>query len=361
MISSSPEPPVGSLRFAPPAPYAARWTENKAFKEFGPVCAQYDHLGYEYRGEEDCLKLNVFVPKAVLDGNEKVPVIFFIHGGAFMFGTSQKYGPEILMKEQNMILVTIQYRVGILGFLSTEDSVIPGNFGLKDQVEALRWVQKNIAAFNGDPKKVTLSGWSAGGASVHLHYMSPQSDDLFNNGISHSGNALDPWVMAENSEEKAHQVAAFMDCPIKHRELIKCLREKPTKDLVMLAKKFQPYLYNPYSPFGVVVEPASEKGFLFGQPKMLLEKGSYKHLPWLLSQTKDEGLYPAFEFYDDEVLKEINNRFYELAPFFLDFNGTTTNPLRKKQMAEAARRHYIGVAPLTKERYVALRDVLSRR
>jgi carboxylesterase type B len=77
--------------------------------------------------------------------------------------------------------------------LSTEDKVIPGNFGLKDQVEALKWIQTNIEAFKGDPRKVTITGFSAGGASVHLHYLSKVSDDLFNNGISHSGNALDPW------------------------------------------------------------------------------------------------------------------------------------------------------------------------
>lgn len=90
-------------------------------------------------------------------------------------------------------MVTINYRLGVLGFLSSEDEIIPGNFGLKDQVEALKWVQNNIKAFRGDPTKVTISGFSAGGASVHLHYMSQSSEGLFTNGISHSGVAVNPW------------------------------------------------------------------------------------------------------------------------------------------------------------------------
>lgn len=99
------------------------------------------------------------------------------------------------MRSENVILVTVNYRLGVLGFLSTEDEVIPGNFGLKDQAEALRWVQTNIAAFRGDPTKVTITGFSAGGASVHLHYLSKISDALFTNGISHSGVAINPWFV----------------------------------------------------------------------------------------------------------------------------------------------------------------------
>lgn len=152
------ESPVGELRFASPQKYSQKWEGVKEFKKYGSVCAQYDHFEYDYTGSEDCLFVNVFVPKSVSKSNEKVPVIFFIHGGAFMFGAGSFYGADNIMKQQNMILVTVNYRLGILGFLSTEDSNIPGNFGLKDQTEALRWVKKNIAAFNGDPEKVTIVG-----------------------------------------------------------------------------------------------------------------------------------------------------------------------------------------------------------
>ena len=109
-----------------------------------------------------------------------------------MFGGGKLCLAENIMKAQNMILVTMNYRLGILGFMSTEDEVIPGNFGLKDQVSALQWIQRNIEAFNGDPRRVTITGFSAGGASVHFHYLSHKSDGLFQNGISHSGVAINP-------------------------------------------------------------------------------------------------------------------------------------------------------------------------
>ena len=98
----------------------------------------------------------------------------WIHGGAFNTGSSNIYGAEFLL-DRDIVLVTINYRLGIFGFFSTADSVAPGNFGLKDQVLALKWIQENIKAFGGDPKKVTLFGESAGGASVSLHALSDLS------------------------------------------------------------------------------------------------------------------------------------------------------------------------------------------
>ena len=352
------ESPIGLLRFASPKPYTEKWDGVKKFENYSDVCAQYNHFDYKFEGNEDCLTLNVFVPKSVLDKNQKVPVIFFIHGGAFMFGGGKLYLPENIMKQQNMILVTINYRLGVLGFLSSEDKTIPGNFGMKDQVEALRWVQKNIESFNGDAKKVTITGYSAGGASVQLHYMSPLTDGLFNNGISHSGVALNPWVMMENAKDKSHQVAIFARCPQKdHEKMLKCLREKPTEELVMYAGKFQPFLYNPFSPFGVVVEPESETAFLTEDPLKILEDGNFKKLPWLLSQTQDEGLYPSAEFYDEEVLKSIDKKWNQLAPFILDFNGTTSNANRKAQVALKIRHHYLGYSKITKPHFMVFNDV----
>ena len=119
------------------------WTEKIDFKEFGSNCAQYDHFKYAYDGSEDCLKLNIYVPKSIAHSSETVPVIFYIHGGAFMFGGGKLCLAENIMQAQNMILVTMNYRLGILGFMSTEDEVIPGNFGLKDQVAALQWIQQD--------------------------------------------------------------------------------------------------------------------------------------------------------------------------------------------------------------------------
>lgn len=110
------------------------------------------------------------------NATELRPVLVYIHGGSFAAGNcrSEWQGPQYLM-DHDIVLVTIQYRLGTLGYFSTGDSFAPGNYGMKDQVEALRWVQKNIAAFGGDPSSVTISGESAGGASIGLHLLSPMS------------------------------------------------------------------------------------------------------------------------------------------------------------------------------------------
>jgi carboxylesterase type B len=351
--------PIGNLRFADPKPYVAKWENVREFKEYRGSCAQFSHFWYEFEGNEDCLFLNVFVPKTVSSLDEKVPVIFYIHGGAFMFGASNFYGPENIMESQNMILVTINYRLGVLGFLSTEDEAIPGNFGMKDQVEALKWVQRNIEAFNGDPNRVTIVGYSAGGASVQLHYMSTLSDGLFNNGISHSGNSLDPWVFMENAKKKAESLAAAVDCPFEDRKkFLSCLRTKPAEDLAMFPKIYQPFLYNPFSPFGVVVEPQSESAFISEHPEILLEQGKFKKLPWLLSQTQDECLYPAAEFYGDEKhLKTINKKWEELAPFILDYNETSKNFKTKDEVARKIREYYLDEAEISRESFHHFCDV----
>ncbi|CRL06417.1 CLUMA_CG019500, isoform A [Clunio marinus] len=356
------ESPTGELRFAPPKRFTQTWDDVREFKKFGSMCAQYSQIGYSYHGDEDCLSLNVFVPKTVLDKDEKVPVIFFVHGGAFMFGGSDAYGPENIMRSQNMILVTVNYRLGTLGFMTTEDEVISGNFGMKDQVEALKWVQRNIEAFNGDPTKVTIVGYSAGGASVHLHYMSPLSEGLFNNGISHSGCALNPWVMMENGKEKAHQVAKILNCPIdNHQKMLECLRKKPAKDLVIVTKEFQPFLYNPFSPFAVTVEKHSPTAFLTDQPLKFLMDKKFLNRPWLLSQTEDEGLYPGAEFYNEKYLKTINDKWDDLAPHILDYNFSTTNANRKVHVSRKIRKHYLGIHEISKETFNAFRDMLSDR
>lgn len=263
-----------------------------------------------------------------------------------MFGGSEFYGQDVFMREQNMILVTINYRLGILGFLSTEDEVLPGNLGLKDQVEALKWIQRNIGAFKGDKNNVTISGFSAGGASVHLHYFSSLSDGLFKNGISHSGVALNPWVMAENAREKAFLVGKSVGCKFSSKtksdskKLLKCLKKVPTSELVTAAKIFQPFLYNPFSPFGVVVEGNHTNAFLTDHPQKILDNQKFNPRPWITSITRDEGLYPAAEFHTNKTLKQFDEKWNDLAPFLLDFNSTTYDNQKKLEWSESIRKFY---------------------
>lgn len=115
------------------------------------------------------------MPTKEIDPNDNFDVVVHIHGGAFMMGSPKLYaGPDYIMDE-DVIFVTMNYRLGILGFLSTADKVVPGNNGLKDQVLALEWIRDNIEAFGGNPESVTLTGLFSGGSSVHYHYLSPMS------------------------------------------------------------------------------------------------------------------------------------------------------------------------------------------
>nr|XP_027226599.1 liver carboxylesterase 2-like [Penaeus vannamei] len=175
------KPPLDKLKLKDPV-RADKWVGTRDGSKMPPPCVQVpvDHvlLGLpitldDIVGEEDCLYLNVFTPKKKKP-DEKLPVMVYIHGGAFFVGGAHEYLPHVLMNH-DIVLVVIQYRLGTLGFMSTEDMVMPGNFGMKDQVMALRWVQENIHSFGGDADRVTIFGESAGGASVHLHVLSPMS------------------------------------------------------------------------------------------------------------------------------------------------------------------------------------------
>lgn len=353
------EPVVGENRFEGPKPYTEEWSGRREFIKYGSPCIQWDHFPeHKIQGEEDCLTLNVYVPEGVVDSKDPVPVLFYIHGGAFMFGGSFFYGPSNIMNAQNVILVTINYRLGILGFLSTEDEVLPGNFGLKDQVAALKWVNRNIKSFNGDPNKVTISGFSAGGSSVQLFYMSELTTGLFQNGISFSGVALNPWVMCENAQAKAYKVASLVNCPTKnHKLMVECLKKKPADELVKQAAKFQPFLYNPFSPFGVVVEKPCDTAFLTDTPKNLLMNKKTKNLPWIASVTQDEGLYPAAELYNEKHLNTLDKNWNDLAISLLDFNGTSFDYNIKVDIAQKIRKFYLKDEKISKETYFQLRNV----
>ncbi|KAK7083393.1 hypothetical protein SK128_020036, partial [Halocaridina rubra] len=161
------KPPVGALRFKDPEP-ADPWVGDLNATLAPPTCPQFIVVG-----DEDCLYLNVYTPVDSLNQTESLPVMVYIHGGAFYLGGSYFFRGVQPLVQHNVIMVTINYRLGVLGFLSTEDAAAPGNQGLKDQTLALQWVHDNIAAFGGDPDKITIFGESAGSASVHYQLITP--------------------------------------------------------------------------------------------------------------------------------------------------------------------------------------------
>lgn len=171
------------------------------------VCPQFG--GGSPRGQIQCLHLNIFVPKSATAQN-LLPVIFYIHGGAFVSGSggTDMGSPDYLL-EKDVIFVSINYRLGLYGFLCTDSPKAPGNIGLKDQLLALRWVKANIDAFGGNPNKVTALGASAGGMSVHLHILSPH-EQLFEGAIIQSGPATSPLAFVELDNSVPLRISAAL-------------------------------------------------------------------------------------------------------------------------------------------------------
>lgn len=242
-------------------------------------------------GEEDCLYVNIYTP--TLDQNAKLDVVIYIHGGAFMFLWGGFYGPRYAM-ERNIVFVNLNYRLGPLGFLSTASKVVPGNNGIKDQILALKFIKNYVKFFGGNSDSITIMGMSAGGASVHTHYLSPKSKNLFHRGISQSGTTLNPWVIMENPLEKTKTLAANLGCTAKKQtNMIDCLKKRSGRQITQQVEAFQPWLYNPFSPFGLVVDSWADDPVLPDHPYNLIVEGKAQEIPWIVSETNSEGLYPA--------------------------------------------------------------------
>lgn len=225
-------PPVGELRFRPPGP-APTWTETRDVVAVGPQCPQSFGLSAG-GGGEDCLYLNVWSPSPA--PAEPAPVMVWFHGGAFIFGSGGDpyYRGEALTAAHGVVVVTVNYRLGALGFLAhpalaAEDAGHPrsGNYGIEDQIAALEWVRDNIAGFGGDPARVTVWGESAGGYSACIHYLSPRSRGLFHAVISQSGLCGGDGIQERTPAEAEADGVAFAaeaGCPATGPAAITCLR-----------------------------------------------------------------------------------------------------------------------------------------
>ena len=184
------EPPTGRLRLLAPVP-VRRWEGSLDVSgEPGAQCLQPAAFSQQIVGDENCLFLNIYtelLPQPASHIHHLRPVFFWIHGGSFKIGSGTFKGMNMdLLVEAGLGVVTVNYRLGPLGFLALPGTAISGNQGLKDQLLALRWVKQNIANFGGDPSRITVAGMSAGGISVHAHILSPWAadDQLFHAGIS---------------------------------------------------------------------------------------------------------------------------------------------------------------------------------
>jgi len=223
-------PPVGSLRWMPPqAP--APWTAPLDAIQFGSECPQSGST------DEDCLFLNVYVPTKALEprGHRFFPVMVWVHGGAFIEGAGSQFDPTKLVTTGNVVVVTINYRLGALGFLahpalSAESPVgASGNYGIMDQQFAMQWVKRNIAAFGGDPRNVTIFGESAGGLSMFANLVSPQAKDLFQRVIIESGSYSIKLSTLAGAEANGTTLGNEVGCSDQSAD---CLRGVPVKTIL---------------------------------------------------------------------------------------------------------------------------------
>ena len=283
-------PPLGALRWKPPQPVTA-WKAARDASSFGPRCMQLPLFGdmvFRSRGmSEDCLYLNVWTPAAA--GSGKRPVLVYFFGGGFVAGDgSESRYDGASMAAKGIVAVTVNYRLGVFGFLATpalaaeSPQHAAGNYGLLDQAAALRWVRANIARFGGDPAHITIAGESAGSISVSALMAAPSTKKLMVGAIGESGALIDPiapqslqQAEADGTAYMQHVGAASLDA----------LRKMPAESLLQATR--------PPSGPAFHFDPDVDGLFLTEPPAATFARGAQAHVPLLLGSNSQEGFYPA--------------------------------------------------------------------
>ncbi|EHB11076.1 Carboxylesterase 2 [Heterocephalus glaber] len=225
---------------------------------------------------EDCLYLNIHTPAHAHEGSN-LPVMVWIHGGSLVIGMASQYDRSILSAFEDLVVVTIQYHLGILGFFSTGDQHATGNWGYLDQVAALRWVQQNIFHFGGNPDRVTIFGQSAGGISVSSHVVSPMSQGLFHGAIMESRVAVVPGIISNSSEGISTTVANLSACEeVDSEALVRCLQGKSEEEMLAINKAFS------------FIAGVVDRNFLRRHPQELLASADFQPVPSIIGVKNDE-------------------------------------------------------------------------
>lgn len=333
------QPPVNNLRFRNPVPHPG-WSGVRDASQHGSFCPQYELLTLEIIGDEDCLFLNVYSQELI----GQRPVMVWIHGGGYSsgFGDAEVYDPQKLVRE-GVVIVTINYRLGALGFLSTGDEHAQGNWGLKDCIEALRWVQRNIAAYGGNPNDVTIIGNSAGASLVHFLYLSDMANGLFHKAIAQSGTAIVPFAFQTNPRFYADRLANFFGLSSDSANYVDQLRMLPASSFI----PFQEALLTIPVPrflraldFAPTVEPVNspELRALTTDPMSLMQTRQHT-IPFLMGYNDLEGsFFTTVEFaVDQTVFAQFNANHDLFVPFF--WNIYTASPT-SAAVSSAFRQHY---------------------
>ncbi|HEX6468772.1 MAG TPA: carboxylesterase family protein [Streptosporangiaceae bacterium] len=272
-------PPVGALRWRAPGP-APAWRGVRDAVAYGNRCAALASTNGPESDTEDCLYLNVQRPATARPG-DRLPVFFWIHGGGLVNGSSNQHDAGLIVRNTGVVVVTINYRLGVFGFLAhpaltaepgaTGES---GDYGFMDQQAALRWVHRNIGAFGGDPRQVTIGGESAGGWSTCGHLTAPGSKGLFSRAIIESGSCASRTLSA--AEATGTDIAAAAGCA-DAATAAPCLRGKSTKDLLTAASSQGSFLLVHGGPTLPVA------------PDAAVRAGDFARVPVMIGANRDEG------------------------------------------------------------------------
>lgn len=282
-------PPVGNLRWMPPRKPAS-WTSVLDASKFASSCSQNADLGVFAKagGTEDCLYLNVYVAKQAAKSGEKLPVLFWIHGGSLWVGAGDDYDASKLAVDGKAIVVTINYRLGMFGFFAhpaiDREGHVFANYGLMDQQFAMDWVQRNIAPFGGDPGNVTIFGESSGGTSVLSQMAAPSSAGKFQHAIAMSGAtvmqkhpAFGSTRPLDAAEEVGTAFAKAAGCDV--ASAADCLRGLTVGQILAIQR---PYLIN---------QTIVDGTFMPTTPAEAFKSGNFNHATLINGNVRDEGTF----------------------------------------------------------------------
>ncbi|KAJ0183515.1 hypothetical protein K1T71_001491 [Dendrolimus kikuchii] len=338
-------PPVGKLRFKAPEP-PLPWSGVRNARDHGPICPQYSDLTKESTpNSEDCLFINVYTP--TLEPSASLPILVYIHGGAFSGGSGNDdmYGPDFLIPHA-VIVVTINYRLGAFGFLCMDTEDVPGNAGLKDQVAALQWIQRNIKNFGGDPKRVTTIGQSAGAASIGLHVMSPMSKGLFQRAIMMSGSPFCDWAISYKPELRPYILVKELGLDSQDPDtVLEFLQSVPVEKLL---NKYPPLfgfeellnssLFRMFHFSPVVEKFSTPNNFLTQDPYKSLKLNNVNKVDILIGYTNQELLLVLKQILESKMKME--NKYPEMIVPEKILHSINPNMVLK--VAKKIRNHYFG-------------------
>ncbi|XP_076462534.1 neuroligin-4, X-linked-like [Babylonia areolata] len=370
------KPPVGPLRFGKPED-VERWTGTRDATSLGPICYQTGRS----RGNggltvsEDCLYLNVFTPqvRAGVGYSRPLPVMLWLHGGGYKTGTGSNVDLSALAA-RGVVGVSINYRLGALGFLCTGDAASPGNYGLYDQIRALEWVRDAISAFNGDPNDVTIFGQSAGSSSVSQLILTPAAKGLFNKAVMESGCSLAPFAWNYlNTQRNAQQLASRLGCNgTDSSGLLACLRTFSADSLTNAANQVLAENGAGVSFAPVVESSFGQPGLFPAKPEVLLGQGRFNDVTVVrgfnggemaggVNDPDNDGI-TVMEFqaltkgFVDMTFRNVypqadaDKIFAVLIAFYL---GNDTDPFSLRKSYEQMLEDYTFLAPIEKETQLA--------